>query len=101
MNLKLRLERLSDARSWVRLYFADSTSVMGRVLRLGNDYVEIESYGEGDKPSRREYSRHLIPLNLVKMITIESSSFAEAERHRLQYLAQAESSHESMPELEK
>lgn len=101
MNLKLRLERLCDSRSWVKLYFGDNTSVMGRVLRLGHDYIEIESYGEADKPTSREYSRHLIPLSLIKMITIESSSFADAERHRLKYLAQTDVNQESLNELEK
>ncbi|HEY9787584.1 MAG TPA: hypothetical protein V6D17_19505 [Candidatus Obscuribacterales bacterium] len=101
MNLKLRLERLCDSRSWVRLHFADGTSAMGRVLRIGHDYIEIESYGEADNPTNRDYSKHLVPLNLVKMITIESSTFAEAERNRLQYLSQLESNSESMPEMEK
>ena len=101
MNLKLRLERLCDNRSWARLHFADGTSLIGRVLRIGHDYLEMESYGDADKPGGRDYAKHLVPLNLVKFITIESSSFAESERHRLDYLSQVEISHESLPELEK
>jgi hypothetical protein len=101
MNLKLRLERLCDNRSWVRLHFADGTTITGRVLRIGHDYLEIESYGDLDKPTARDYSKHLVPLNLVKFITVESSSFAESERHRLNYISQVDSNHETMPELEK
>jgi hypothetical protein len=65
---------------------------MGRVLRIGHDYLELESYGEHDKPGARDYSKHLVPLNLVKLITIESTSFAEAERDRLMYMSEMESS---------
>lgn len=101
MNLKLRLERLCDSRAWVRLHFQDGTTIIGRVLRLGHDYLEMESYGDFDKPNGRDYSKHLVPLNLVKLITIESSSFAEAERQRLSFMTQAESGQESYPEIEK
>src|SRR5271170_8524780 len=102
MNLKLRLERLCDTRAWVRLHFSDGTTLTGRVLRLGHDYVEMESYGDFDKPTGRDYSKHLVPLNLVKLITIESSTFAEAERQRLNFVSQMEPSVEStFPEIEK
>lgn len=101
MNLKLRLERLCDNRSWVRLHFSDGTTIMGRVLSLGHDYLELESYGDFDKPSGRDYSKHLVPLNLVKLITVECSSFAEAERQRLSYLSQIDPIHEVYPEIEK
>jgi hypothetical protein len=101
MNLKLRLERLCDCRSWARLHFADGTALTGRVLRVGHDYLEMESYGEGDKPLNRDYAKHLIPLSLVKFLTIESPAFAESERNRLNYLSQMESNVESTPELEK
>ena len=107
MNLKLRLERLCDNRAWVRLHFSDGATLTGRVLRLGHDYVEMESYGDLDKPAGRDYSKHLVPLSLVKLITIESSSFADAERQRLSYMAQAENSSEisqethPYPEIEK
>ena len=101
MNLKLRLERLCDNRSWVRLHFSDGTTLTGRVLRLGHDYVEMESYGEPDKSNGRDYSKHLVPLNLVKLITIESTSFSDAERQRLNYVSQIETAQESYPEIEK
>src|SRR4051812_11928869 len=100
MNLKMRLERLCDGRSWARLHFADGTSLLGRLLRLGHDYIELETYGDSDKPTARDYSKHLIPLGIIKFVTIESSGFAEAERKRLGYVSQLETSHESMPELE-
>ncbi len=101
MNLKLRLERLCDGRSWARLHFADGTTLTGRVLRIGHDYVEIESYGDSDKPYERDYSKHLVPLNLVKFITIESSTFAEAERRRLNYLSSIDINADTLPELER
>lgn len=100
MNLKLRLERLCDSRSWVRLHFADGTTITGRVLRIGHDYLELESYGEADKPGNRDYSKHLVPLNLVKFITIESSSFAEAERSRLDYVSKLDANHDTMPDFD-
>lgn len=101
LNLKLRLESLCDSRSWVKLHFADGTILTGRVIRVGHDYVEMESYGETDTPYKYEYSKHLVPLNLVKFITIESSSFAEAERRRLAYIANLESETENVPESER
>ncbi len=88
MNLKLRLERLCDTKQWAKLHFNDGTSLTGRMLRLGHDYLELESYGEDDKPSDRNYSKHLVPLHLIKFLTVESSSFAEMERRRLQFVAQ-------------
>jgi hypothetical protein len=100
MNLKLRLERLCDSRSWVRLHFADGTTITGRVLRIGHDYLELESYGEADKPGSRDYSKHLVPLSLVKLITIESSTFAEAERSRLDYVSTLDVNHDTMPEFD-
>lgn len=91
MNLKLRLEKLCDGRQWAKLHFNDGTSLTGRMLRLGHDYLEIESYGEDDKPADRNYSKHLVPLHLIKFLTVESSSFAELERRRLQFLSQMDS----------
>ncbi len=91
MNLKLRLERLCDQKQWARLHFTDGSSLTGRMLRLGHDYVEMESYGDDDKPEDRNYSKHLVPLQLLKFITVESSSFAETERRRLAFMAQVES----------
>lgn len=100
MNLKMRLERLCDSKGWARLHFADGTSLIGRLLRLGHDYVEIETYGDADKPNSRDYAKHLVPLGLLKFVTFDSSAFADAERRRLQYLSQLESSQESVPEIE-
>ena len=88
MNLKLRLERLCEQRQWARLHFTDGSSLTGRMLRLGHDYVELESYGDDDKPGERNYSKHLVPIQLLKMVTVESSSFAEMERRRLAFMAQ-------------
>ena len=104
MNLKLRLERLCDYKAWVRLHFADGTSLTGRVIRLGHDYIEVESYGDATK-TQPDYSKHFIPLGLIKYLTVESSSFANAERKRLDYLStidhDADANHEGMPELER
>jgi len=101
MNLKMRLERLADSRSWARLHFSDGTSLTGRVLRIGHDYVEIECYGSADQPAKRDYSKHLVPLHLVKFLTVDSTSFAEAERQRLNYLSEVDIGEESLPEFEK
>lgn len=90
MNLKTRLERLCEQKSWARLHFTDGTALTGRMLRLGHDYVEMESYGEDDKPGDRNYSKYLVPLQILKFITVESSSFAEMERRRLSFVAQME-----------
>lgn len=98
MNLKLRLEKLCDNKSWVRLHFVDSSAIIGRLLRIGHDYIEIESYGDADKPNDRDYEKHVIPLSMIKLLTIESSSFAEAERRRLAYLTEMDSSHGFLPE---
>lgn len=87
MNLKLRLEKLADTRAWVRLAFGDGTALTGRVTRIGQDYVEMESFGEPDKKSAPDYSKHLVPLGLIKFLTIESSLFAEHERRRLNYVS--------------
>lgn len=101
MNLKMRLERLCDKKCWARLHFSDGTSLTGRVLRVGHDYIELECYGEADRPLSRDYSKHLVPLHLVKYITVDSTSFADAERNRLTFLSALDAGQESMPELEK
>jgi hypothetical protein len=103
VNLRMRLEKLADSRAWAKLHFADSTTIVGRLLRVGHDYVELESYSNPDKPHYRDYSRHLIPLSLVKYLTVESSTFAEAERARLDYISGFDESdpESTLPELEK
>jgi hypothetical protein len=88
MNIKIKLEKLAETKSWIRLYFHDGSGIAGRVVTVGQDFVEIESYGCDDKPDSRNYAKNLVPLNFIKMYTIESSNFAEAERKRLQYLSQ-------------
>ncbi|OPZ86292.1 MAG: hypothetical protein BWY75_02192 [bacterium ADurb.Bin425] len=101
MNLRLRLEKLCDSRGWTRLGFADGTAIIGRLLRIGQDYVELETYGDPDKGgvSESEYSRHLIPLGLIKIVTVESPIFAECERRRLNYLSRLDSNQDA-PEME-
>ena len=94
MNLKIRLERLCDQKHWARLHFTDGTSLTGRMLRLGHDYIEVESYGEDDKPNDRNYAKHLVPLQILKFITVESSAFAEMERRRLSFLVQEDAPQE-------
>lgn len=101
MNLRLRLEKLCDSRSWARLAFADGTFLVGRLMRIGQDYVELESFGDSEKRAGSDYSRHLIPLGLIKFVTVESSVFAEHERRRLTYLSKLDSSQENTPDLEK
>ncbi len=101
MNLKMRLERLCEKKSWARLHFADGTALTGRVLRVGHDYIEIECYGDADRPTQRDYSKHLVPMSLVKYITVDSTSFADAERNRLTFLSALDSAQESLPEMEK
>ena len=57
----------------------------------------MESYEDGEKSYKYEYSKHLVPLNLVKYVTFESSSFADAERRRLAYTSELDS--DSFPDL--
>ena len=90
MNIKSRLERASENKSWIKVYFHDTSGLAGRVVRVGQDYVEIESYGQDDMPDSRSFARNIIPLSFIKMFTVDSSNFAEAERLRLKYLSQVE-----------
>lgn len=90
MNIKARLERAAETKNWIKVYFHDGSGIAGKVVRIGQDYIEIESYGYDDTPESRSYSRNIIPLNFIKMFTVESSNFAEAERQRLKYLSQLE-----------
>lgn len=101
MNIKARLERVSESKQWIKIYFHDGSGIAGKVIRVGQDYVEVESYGYEDSPSSRSYAKNLIPLNFIKMFTVESSNFAEAERLRLEYLSQLEhAAHEHVVETE-
>lgn len=90
MNIKARLERAAESKNWIKVYFHDGSGIAGKVVRVGQDYVEIESYGYDDSPETRSYARNLVPLNFIKMFTVDSSNFAEAERMRLKYLSQIE-----------
>lgn len=93
MNTKSRLEKAAEAKSWIKVFFHDGSGIAGKVIRVGQDYIELESYGYDDNPSERNYARNLVPLNFIKMFTIDSSNFAEAERLRLEYVSQLDHSH--------
>ena len=88
MNIKARLERTAESKQWIKVYFHDGSGIVGKVVRVGQDYVELESYGFDDSPLQRNFAKNLIPLNFIKMFTIEASNFADAERKRLEYLNQ-------------
>lgn len=83
----MKLEKVAENKSWVRVYFHDGSGIAGKVISIGQDFVELECYGCDDAPESRNYAKNLIPLSFIKMFTIESSNFAEAERKRLQYLS--------------
>ena len=101
MNVKSRLERIAESKQWIKVYFHDGSGIIGKVVRVGQDYVELESYGYDDSPLARNFAKNLIPLSFIKMFMIESSNFAEAERKRLEYLGQLEApSHETISEIE-
>jgi hypothetical protein len=86
MNIKSRLERAAELKQWIKVFFHDGSGIAGKVVRVGQDYVELECYGYDDTPETRSYAKNLVPLNFIKMFTVESSNFAEAERKRLEYL---------------
>ncbi len=88
MNIKTRLEKAAENKQWIKVYFHDGSGIIGKVIRVGQDYVELESYGYDDSPLARNFAKNLIPLSFIKMFMIESSNFAEAERKRLEYLSQ-------------
>src|SRR3989338_3530194 len=90
MSIKARLERVAESKQWIKVYFHDTSGIIGKVVRVGQDYVELESYGFDDQPHLRNFAKNLIPLNFIKMFTVEASNFAEAERKRLEYLSQLE-----------
>ena len=101
MNIKYRLEKAAESKQWVRVYFHDGSAIVGRVTQVGQDYLELESYGSDDAPDSRNFARNMIPLSFIKMFTLDSSSFAEAERKRLQYINQLDPVSESLAETEK
>ena len=90
MNIRSRLESAAECKQWVKVFFHDGSAVIGKVVRVGQDYVELESYGCDDSPHSRNYAKNLVPLSFIKMYMLESSNFAEAERKRLEYLSQLE-----------
>ncbi len=92
MNIKTRLERAAESKQWIKVYFHDASGIVGKVIKVGQDYVELESYGYDDSPQSRNFAKNLIPLSFIKMFTVESSNFAEAERKRLEYLSLLEHS---------
>ena len=101
MNIKSRLERTAENKQWIKIYFHDGIGIIGKVVRVGQDYVELESYGYDDLPHARNYAKNIIPLSFIKMFMIESSNFAEAERKRLEYLGKLEHlTQESVPGIE-
>ncbi len=106
MNLKTKLE--SKEAKWVRVHFPDSSFLTGRLQLVGSDFIQLECYGRDDAAPNdpNSYTQHLIPLTLVKLVTIEATSFIEAERRRLEYITQnavpeEECSFNSMPEIER
>lgn len=106
MNIKTKLE--SKEGKWVRIHFPDSSFLTGRLMHTGSDFIQIECYGRDDANPNdpNSYTQHLIPLALVKLITIEATSFVDAERRRLEYITKNSSSSgdewgNSLPELEK
>lgn len=103
MNVKSRLEKTADNKQWIKIYFHDGSGIAGKVVRVGQDYVEIESYGHDDSPEYRNFAKNIIPLSFIKMFTVESSNFADAERKRLHYISQIDGHPhlEPIPEIEK
>ena len=111
MNLKTKL--LSKENSWVRVHFMDSSEMTGILKGIGDDYIELESYGQ-DEPlvvqivddeyyddhgpvnnpdsslnNSHARAKHLIPTNIIKLITIDTDNFIDEEKKRLEYISQA------------
>jgi hypothetical protein len=87
MNLRTKLE--SKEGQWIRIHFADGTQMTGRLQVVGNDFIQVECFSKDEKfqIDTTFYAQHLVPLHLVKFLTIESSQFIEAERMRLEFIA--------------
>ncbi|MDX1918971.1 MAG: hypothetical protein SFT81_07545 [Candidatus Caenarcaniphilales bacterium] len=103
MNLRTRLE--SKESQWIRVHFPDSSYITGRLQHVGSDFIQLECFGREDaSPSEPAYSQHIIPLGLIKFFTIETSTFLEAERRRLEFISQntkiSEHWANNLPELE-
>lgn len=90
MNFRTKLEGREN--KWLKIHFMDGSSFTGVLRHVGVDFIEIECY-DGDPMNKSSdafhfsYSRHLVPLPLVKFITVEANYFVEAERKRLEYIA--------------
>lgn len=104
MNLKTRLENKEN--KWIRVHFMDSTYFTGVLRHIGADFLELECYGRDETPHGEgsgSYTQHLIPLSLIKFITVEANSFLDAERKRLEYIARNTRWSENcdLPEIER
>ena len=109
MNLRTKLENREG--KWIRVYFMDGFFLTGKLRSIGSDYLELESYTKTEQkksyrqqPPEDEYGRHLIPLSLIKYLTIEAGGFLEEEKRYLQYLTLKSSGeddyNQKIPDLE-
>jgi hypothetical protein len=97
MNIKAKLE--DKAGRWIRVHFSDNTHITGLLAEVGEDFVTLECYGQDQKPA---HSQHLIPIHLIKFVTLQAGSFVDAERRRLEYLVRhATTNRDSINELER
>ena len=105
MNFKTRLE--GKEGKWIRVHFMDTSFFTGILKHVGIDFIEVECYEKSqiqvfnpmkirtdfdklDKQQEVDQSMcesHLIPLGLIKFITVEANGFIDAERKRLEYIA--------------
>lgn len=124
MNFKTKLENKEG--SWVRVHFMDSSYFTGVLRQVGIDFIELECFGE-DAPSNpmlkqqalihslpdshssrsadsHSYTKHVIPVPLIKFVTVEASTFISEEKKRLEHIAQRAyvgEQYNNMPDLEK
>lgn len=107
MNLRTKLQ--SRENNWIRVYFMDTSELTGVLRFVGEDFIELESYGydfpividnfvdddlEDNLPSDSSLTnkaQHLIPINLIKLFTIDTDNFVEEERKRLEYVSKHQS----------